>query len=551
MLHFSRWKQIAIVLSVVVGVILVIPSFFAKETVASWPWFVPRAQINLGLDLRGGAHLLLSMETAEVRKDWLDTLREDARKRLRDAKIVVAGIGITNNALQVRVANPDDADAALKELKGLAQPTGNIIRGFSGTDLEVRKAEGGVIIITPTEAGLQHRITEAISAAIETVRRRVDFTGTTEAQIVRQGSDRILVQVPGLLETAPLKELIGKTARLTFHEVHPTISAEEAKKTRPPAGYRIYPGADREEGDQLLRETPVVRGDELKSAQAAFDSQTHEPIIAFTFNGSGARKFGEFTKTHVGRPFAIVLDDKVISAPVIRDAILGGSGQISGNFSVETANQLAIQLRSGALPAKLTVIEERVVGASLGQDSIEAGKVSAAIGGIAVASFMIFAYGLLGVFAVVGAAIHIIFVLAIMAVIGSTMTLPGIAGIVLTIGMAVDANVLINERIREELRGGRTPISAIETGFTRAYGTIIDSQLTTFIAGLVMFWLGSGPIRGFAVTLTLGIMTTVYTAFTIARLLVVWWLEAQRTRKVEPPLAYKPSTTLKSGSVRP
>ena len=294
----------------------------------------------------------------------------------------------------------------------------------------------------------------------------------------------------------------------------------------------------------------MVRGDELKSAQPAFDQQTHEPIIAFTFNGTGARKFGEFTKTHVGRPFAIVLDDKVISAPVIRDAILGGSGQISGSFTVETANQLAIQLRSGALPAKLTVIEERVVGASLGQDSIDAGKLAALVGGFAVAFFMIFAYGLLGVFAVIGAAIHVMFVLAIMAVIGSTMTLPGIAGIVLTIGMAVDANVLINERIREELRGGRTPISAIETGFTRAYGTIIDSQLTTFIAGLVMFWLGSGPIRGFAVTLTLGIMTTVYTAFTIARLLVVWWLATQKTRKVEAPLTYKPPASWKTDSAR-
>src|SRR5436190_1316437 len=549
MLHFVRWKQIAIVLSVVLGIVLVIPSFFAKETVANWPWFFPRAQINLGLDLRGGAHLLLSMETAEVRKDWLETLRDDARKRLRDAKIAVTGVGISNNAVQVRLAKAEDGDAALKELRPLSQQTGDLIRGFAGRDLETRK-EGSVIVIAPTEAGLQQRITDAISAAIETVRRRVDFTGTTEAQIVRQGSDRILVQVPGLLDTAPLKELIGKTARLTFHEVHPTISAEEAKKTRPPTGYRVWPGSDREEGDQLLRETPVVRGDELKSAQPAFDQQTHEPIISFTFNGAGARKFGEFTKTHVGRPFAIVLDDKVISAPVIRDAILGGSGQISGSFSVETANQLAIQLRSGALPAKLTVIEERVVGASLGQDSIDAGKLAALVGGLAVAFFMIFAYGLLGVFAVIGAAIHVAFVLAIMAVIGSTMTLPGIAGIVLTIGMAVDANVLINERIREELRGGRTPISAIETGFTRAYGTIIDSQLTTFIAGLVMFWLGSGPIRGFAVTLTLGIMTTVYTAFTIARLLVVWWLATQKTRKVEAPLTYKPPASWKTDSAR-
>jgi len=550
MLHFTRWKQIAIVLSVIVGVALALPSFFAKDTVANWPWFVPRAQINLGLDLRGGAHLLLSMETSEVRKDWLDTLRDDARKRLRDAKIAVTGVGISNNAVQVRVAKPEDADAAMKELRPLAQQTGDLIRGFAGSDLDIRKGDGGLIAITPTEAGLNHRITDAISAAIETVRRRVDAMGTTEPQILRQGSDRILVQVPGLQDTAQLKELIGKTARLSFHEVHPTISVEEARKTRAPAGYKIYAATDREDGDQLLRETPVVRGDELKGAQPAFDQRTNEPIISFTFNGSGARKFGEFTKTHVSRPFAIVLDDKVISAPVIREPILGGSGQISGSFTVESANQLAIQLRSGALPAKLTVIEERVVGASLGQDSIDAGKLAAVVGGLAVAGFMIFAYGLLGVFAVIGATIHVMFVLAIMSVMGSTMTLPGIAGIVLTIGMAVDANVLINERIREELRGGRTPISAIEAGFTRAYGTIVDSQLTTFIAGLVMFWLGSGPIRGFAVTLTLGIMTTVYTAFTIARLLVVWWLAAQKTRKIDAPLAYKPAT-LKTDSVRP
>ncbi len=550
MLHFSTWKQVGIILTCLLGLLLVVPNFIAKETLAQWPRWVPKPQLNLGLDLRGGAHLLLSMEVADVRKDWLNTLRDDTRKRLREAKIPFTALGITNNAVQVRLAKAEDADAALKTLRGLIQQTGNLMLGTSITDLEVTKAEGGLIRLTPTEPGLQHRISSAISAAIETVRRRVDAMGTTEPNIVRQGSSRILVQVPGLQDTAQLKELIGKTARLTFHEVHPTISAEEAKKTRAPTGYRVYPGSDREEGDQLLRETPVVRGDELKSAQAAFDQQTHEPIIAFTFNNSGARKFGEFTKTHVGRPFAIILDDKVISAPVIRDAILGGSGQISGSFTVETANQLAIQLRSGALPAKLTVIEERVVGASLGQDSVDAGKLAALVGGLAVAAFMIFAYGLLGFFAVVGAAIHVIFVLAIMAVIGSTMTLPGIAGIVLTIGMAVDANVLINERIREELRGGRTPISAIETGFSRAYGTIIDSQLTTFIAGLVMFWLGSGPIRGFAVTLTLGIMTTVYTAFTIARLLVVWWLAAQKTRKVEAPLSYKPPPSWKTDSVR-
>jgi preprotein translocase subunit SecD len=545
MLHFTRFRVIAIVLSCVLGIVFAVPSFFPKETVQSWPWFFPHYQINLGLDLRGGAHLLLAMETSEVRKDWLDTLRDDARKKLRDAKIPVSGIGVSNGALQIRLAKPEDAETALKDLRTLSQQTGNLIRGIGGHDLDVNKVDATLITLTPTDAGLQDRITNAIAAAIETVRRRVDAMGTIEPQIVRQGSDRILVQVPGLQDTAQLKELIGKTARLTFHEVHPTMSAEDARQTRVPPGYKIYESGDAQETAELLRETPVVRGDELVSAQPDFDHRTNEPIISFRFNNAGARKFGTYTRDHVGQRFAIVLDDKVISAPVIREPILGGSGQISGNFSVESANQLAIQLRSGALPAKLTVIEERVVGASLGQDSIEAGKLAALVGGLAVAAFMIFAYGLLGIFAVIGATFHVIFVLAIMALLGSTMTLPGIAGIVLTIGMAVDANVLINERIREELRHGRTPISAIETGFSRAYGTIIDSQLTTFIAGVVMFWLGSGPIRGFAVTLTLGIITTVYTAFTITRLLVVWWLNAQRTRKVEAPLSYSPPPSWK------
>ena len=379
MLHFVRWKQIAIVLSVVLGIAFVIPSFFAKETVASWPWFVPRAQINLGLDLRGGAHLLLSMETAEVRKDWLDTLRDDARKRLRDAKIAVTGVGIANNAVQVRLAKAEDADAAFKELKRLVQPTGDLIRGLAGNDLEVHKAEGGVIVITPTEAGLQHRITDAISAAIETVRRRVDFTGTTEAQIVRQGSDRILVQVPGLQDTAPLKELIGKTARLTFHEVHPTISAEEAKKTRPPTGYRIYPGSDREEGDQLLRETPVVRGDELKSAQPAFDQQTHEPIIAFTFNGVGraqVRRVHQDARRPPVRHRARRQGDLGAGHPRRRSSAARARSAAASRSRPPTSSPSSCA-RARCRPSSPSS-RSAWSGASLGQDSIEAGKLAGA-----------------------------------------------------------------------------------------------------------------------------------------------------------------------------
>ena len=427
----------------------------------------------------------------------------------------------------------------MKDLSNLAQQSGNLILGTATSDVQVTKSEGGVITVTPTEVGLQHRISDAIGAAIETVRRRVDALGTTEPTIVRQGSSRILVQVPGLQDTAQLKELIGKTARLSFHEVHPTASAEEARTTRVPAGYKIYPTKDREEGGPMvLRETPVVRGDELKTAQPGFDQRTNEPIISFTFNNSGARKFGTFTKDNVGRPFAIVLDDQVISAPVIREPILGGSGQISGSFTVESANQLAIQLRSGALPAKLTIVEERTVGPSLGADSIEAGKLAGIIGGVATIVLTVMAYGTFGIFACVGLIVHGLLTVALMGIAGSALTLPGIAGLVLGIAMAVDANVLIYERIREELRAGKTPIAAIDAGFTRAFITIADSQLTTLACAMVMFWLGSGPIRGFAVTLTIGICTSIFASVTVVRLLIFYWLNSMRRsrRTIEVPV---------------
>ncbi len=537
MLHFSTWKQVGIILTCLLGLLLVIPNFISKETLAQWPRWMPKPQLNLGLDLRGGAHLLLSMEVADVRKDWLNTLRDDARKRLREAKIPFTALGITNNAVQVRLAKAEDADAALKTLRGLIQQTGNLMLGTSITDLEVTKAEGGLIRLTPTEPGLQHRISSAISAAIETVRRRVDAMGTTEPNIVRQGSSRILVQVPGLQDTAQLKELIGKTARLSFHEVHASMNVEEGRQ-RPPAGFKVYESEDKEEGAQLLNETPVVRGDELVDAQPGFDQRTNEPIITFRFNNAGARKFGNFTKDHVNRPFAIVLDDKVISAPVIREPILGGSGQISGNFTVETATQLAIQLRSGALPAKLTIVEERTVGPSLGADSIEAGKLAGIIGGIATIILTILAYGTFGIFACIGLIVHGLLTVALMSLAGSALTLPGIAGLVLGIAMAVDANVLIYERIREEVRAGKTAIAAIDAGFTRAFITIADSQLTTLACALVMFWLGSGPIRGFAVTLTIGICTSIFASVTVVRLLIYYWLNSNKRvhRAIELPV---------------
>ena len=539
MLHFQTWKVVGVILTCLLGVIFALPNLFSKETVESWPDWMPKRQLSLGLDLRGGAHLLLAMDVNDVRKDWLESIREDARRRLRDARIGFTGLGIQGNSVVVRIAQPDQMDAALKELRGLVQPIGNPLLGSVGDDITVQRGnEPGLIVLQPTEAGMQQRISNAVGASIETVRRRIDTLGTSEASVVRQGSDRILVQFPGLQDTSQLKALIGETARLSFHEVHPSISGQEAQISRPPPGYRIYPSAEDDGFVYLLRETPVVRGDQLVDAQPGFDQRTNEPIITFRFNQSGARAFGRFTQENVGRPFAIVLDDKVLSAPVIREPILGGSGQISGNFTVESANNLAIQLRSGALPAKLTVVEERTVGPSLGADSIESGTRAFIVGAIATFILITVVYGTFGFYAGIALIVNAILIVAAMTVLGAALTLPGIAGLVLTLGMAVDANVLIYERIREELRAGRSPIAAIDAGFSRAIVTIADSQLTTLVAALIMFWLGSGPVRGFAVTLSIGIFTSVFTAVTVTRLLIAMWARSVRhkSRSVTVPV---------------
>ena len=545
MLHFERWKIVLILLTCFLGLLFALPNFFSAETRAKWPGFLPSRAMPLGLDLQGGAHLLLAIDQKDIRHDWLTNLREDARRSLRDAKIGFSAIGISGDALQVRLVKPEDTDAAYEALRKLVQPIGNQILGTTGDDIEVRRgSEPGVILVQPTSFGMRERLIHATSASIETINRRVNAMGTAESEVVQQGRDRILVQYPGLSDTQQLKDLIGQTAKLSFHSVHPTVTAEEAQTTRPPVGYRIYQSGEREDdaGYQpayVLQEVPVVQGDDLVDSQPAFDSQTNAPIITFRFNQSGARKFGNFTKTHVGEPFAIVLDDKVISAPVIREAILGGSGQISGNFSVDSANNLAIQLRSGALPAKLTIVEERTVGPSLGADSIQAGMRAAVVGLLAMAVITVYIYGTFGVYALIGLLVHGILIAALMSAVGATLTLPGIAGFVLTIAMAVDANVLIYERVREEIRAGKTQVMAIETGFRRAFTTILDSQLTTLVAGLIMFWLGSGPIRGFAVTLSLGILTSVFAAVTVTRLLCAMWLKnakAAKGRQVSIPI---------------
>ena len=538
MLHFSRTKTILTLALCLIGLLLPIPSFLSEATYKSLPQWAQH-RINLGLDLRGGAHLLFEIDTGNIVRKWLETLRQEAVTKLKEGSIDLAGATLSANTLTVRLAKADDTQRALKRLEPLSQQVGAAIFTNTGADLAIKSAELGTITITPTEQGLQLRIGSAIEAARETINRRINALGTSESTVVRQGRDRILIQYPGLQETGPLKELVGTTAELNFHQVYTEGTYDPSQPA--PLGFKLYDYVEdgRNEGRRLLlRETPIVRGDELSSAFERLNER-NQWVISFTFKNSGAVKFGRFTEKNVDKPFAIVLDGKVISAPTIESAIRGGSGIITGGgagFRQKDAQTLAVQLRSGALPAKLTVVEERVVGASLGQDSIEAGKRAAIIAAVLVAGFMIFAYGMFGVFATLGAALHVVLVIAIMALIGSTLTLPGIAGIVLTIGMAVDANVLIYERIREELRNGRTPIMAIESGFKLAYATIFDSQLTTFIAGVLMFWLGSGPVRGFAVTLTLGILTTIFTAVTVTRLLVVVWIRSYKPKPVPAPL---------------
>jgi preprotein translocase subunit SecD len=532
MLNVSRRSATIVAAICVLSLLLCVPTFFfSPETAKKFAWM---PKLTLGLDLQGGAHMLYAMDQNEVRRAWLDTLREDVQRRLDDAKIDASEPEIVDGAVQVRIAKAEEIDAALKTLRQLIQQTGNVLMGASGDDLEVQKLDGGTITIAPTETGVQERLSNALTSALETVRRRVDTLGVAETTVVREGKNRILLQVPGVQDTTQLEKLVGETAKLDFHQVHDRLTAEQARKTRVPPGYEIFKGAkatkqgDKEEPDLVLRRTPTVRGDELTNAQPSFDRDSNRPSIAFTLNTTGARKFGNFTSKNVGKPFAIVLDKEVISAPVIQEPILGGSGQITGNFTLDSAKLLANQLRSGALPAKLTIQQKSTVGPTLGSDSIEAGRRAFMAGFIGVAAFLTLGYGLFGLFAIIALVVNLAMIIAAMAYLGASLTLPGIAGIVLTMGMSVDANVLINERIRDERRAGKTLISALDSGFTRAYGTILDTNLTGLLAALILVAFGSGPVRGFGVTLALGIVASAFTATTVTRYLVTGWLRWRR-----------------------
>jgi protein-export membrane protein SecD len=536
MLHFQRWKLILVAVIVAAGFLYALPNLFPAATMARVPSWLPHKQVNLGLDLQGGAHLLYQLDEKDMIEDQLGNIRGDVRETLRRARIGYSDLAqdIAKRSVSVKILNAADMDNAMTELRKLAAPVaGNVIGGFSTPDIDVTKGEDNRITLAVTDAGLAHRMTSAIEASIETIRRRVDAFGTTEPSIQREGRDRVLVQVPGISDVERLKTLIGETGKLEFKLVDPAADAQQAAITKQvPAGDELAFSNDNPPIPNVLKSQTLLTGENLESATPGFDSRTGEPVVNFKFDAAGAKRFGKITQDNVGLRFAVLLDNKVITAPVIREPILGGSGQISGNFTVERANDLAVLLRSGALPAKLTVIEERTVGASLGADSIASGKKAALMGLALVMIFMLLGYGLFGVFANIALILNIALIFAVLSLLGATLTLPGIAGIVLTIGIAVDANVLINERIREEIRSGKSPFAAVDAGYSRALVTIIDSNVTTLIAVLVLFWLGSGPVRGFAVTLTIGIIASMFTAVTVTRLMVVSWLRWARPQYV-------------------
>jgi preprotein translocase subunit SecD len=529
MLHFTRFKAAAILLTAFLICLCAVPNFFPEKTVQSWPKWAQR-HLVLGLDLQGGSHILLEVDSAAVRKEMLQALLDDVRRVLREGRIGYTGLAVRGNGAEVRLREGTDSQQALTKLRELSQPLTGMLASTGQRSLDISDAGGGLIRLTPTEPAIVERIRQAVEQSIQIIERRVNELGTVEPLIQRQGADRILVQVPGLQDPTRLKELLGKTAKLDFRLVDMSMSAEQAQQSGVPPDSEILYGTKQHE-PYLIKKAVAVSGADLTDAQPGFDQRSSEPMVSFRFNSNGARRFSQITQENVGKPFAIVLDNQVISAPVIREPIMGGSGQITGSFTVQEANDLAILLRAGALPAPLTIIEERTVGPGLGQDSIEKGKLASYVGSVLVVVFMLATYGLFGLFANIAVAINVGMIFGVLSLLNATLTLPGIAGIVLTVGIAVDSNVLIYERIREEVRGGRTPINAIDAGFTRALATILDSNITTFIAAAVLFYIGTGPVRGFAVTLGIGIITTVFTAFTLTRLIVsywVWWRRPQR-----------------------
>ena len=528
MLRFAPWKIVSILAMIAVAVLLVVPSLLPVSTRATLDealpsWAQPRT-LTLGLDLQGGSHILLKVDRDDVVKTMVANLRDDIRRILRDAKVAAAsGIQAQTNGVQFRLADAADDSKIKPKLQNLASPQASILGNGGAPAYDLQDDGSGAIRLTLTDAGVTEKVRRAVEQSIEVIRKRVDALGTTEPSIQREGNDRVSVDVPGLQDPDRLKVLLGKTAKLEFRMV--------ADPGENPSDFELLEQSDTPQKLPVDKRV-LVEGADLTGATPGFDQRSGQPVVNFQFNIRGGQRFAQVTSDNVGKPFAIVLDNKVISAPNIREPITGGSGQISGNFTVQQANDLAILLRAGALPAKLTIIEQQTVGPGLGQDSINAGKLAAYVGAALVFAYMLATYGTFGIFANLALTVHIAFIFAGLVLLGATLTLPGIAGIVLTIGMAVDSNVLIYERIREENHAGRSIIQSLDAGFKRAFATIVDSNVTMFVAAVILYCLGAGPVRGFAVSMGLGILTSIVTAVTMTRMMIALWYRYQRPMKL-------------------
>ncbi len=525
MSHFPRWKIWLISCACIIFFLLALPNFVSEDTLKKFPAWLPSQTVNLGLDLRGGSHLLLELDFDTYKREQLANLADTVRTKLRAEKLGYKGLTASEGKVLFTVRT---------EPGQKAPDVTRIIKDINN-EIDINQPQPGSYELSFSEEYFKSAKGKLIEQSMEIVNRRVNETGTKEPTIQRQGEDRILLQVPGLQDPQQLKTILGTTAKMTFHMVNMDVSMADMQAGNVPAGTRILPADN--PNDKLSNGAPMkyavfskveLSGDLLTDSGPTFHQGS--PAVSFQFNTEGARKFGDITSKNPGKLFAVVLDDKVITAPRINDAILGGSGVIYGHFTTESANNLALLLRAGALPAPLRIVEERTVGPSLGADSIEAGKHACILGVVLVMGFMLLSYGLFGVFANLALVINVVIILSVLSLFQATLTLPGIAGIVLTLGMAVDANVLIFERIREEVRNGKTPYAAIESGFKMAFTTIFDSNLTTLIAAALLFYFGAGTVKGFAVTLAVGIVSSMFTAITITRLIVALWLERRRPK---------------------
>ena len=529
---FPTWKVWMLTALLVVGVLLAIPSLLTEAQREQIPDFLPQPSINLGLDLSGGVHILLEAQTEEFEAQRLQTMSDRIEDTMEDdgPRIEIGGLSRSGGEISFTVRDEAQLDDAMQRVQALTQPI-----GFAGErDFSVQNVDSLGILVRPTETGTSEAINTAVETATEVVRARIDELGTREPTIIRQGSERIVVQVPGLDSPESLMSLLGRTASLEFRMVNFDADPNMALACQAPIGSEALPYANQTEtaGCAIVQRRVMVSGDQLVNAQQGFDQRTGEVTVNLTFDGPGGRAFGRVTQENVGRPFAIILDGEVLSAPNINEPILGGNAQITGSFSVQSANELAIALRSGRLPVELAVIEDRTVGAEIGEEGVRLGGLAGMIATVAVMTFMFITYGRFGIYSNIALALNLFLILAIMAMLDATLTLPGIAGFVLTVGAAVDANVLINERIREEQRRGRKIIDAVQTGYKEASRAIFDANITNFIGGALMFSFGSGPVRGFAVVLVVGIITSVFTAVTITRMMVSVWIKNKRPKEL-------------------